>query len=239
MTSKTNPREILDKAVRANLGSVHTTEVCRVVAYDLSGGTPVADVVPVAKRRTNTGEFVDPPTLYDVPVPPLSWGDFVIHAPLNEGDFVIVSYSERSLDDWLTNGGTDVEPKDPRRFSDQDAVVLRRIDPDGAGPDASTVQADALTLANRDGSVRIVINGDGSVVIDSDEIFLGSAGATKKVALAEDVEAEIASVRSALAGHTHPVAGVTPGMGSVTTATPLPVIPTTVGPTGADKVKAE
>lgn len=239
MTAKTNPREVFDKAIRANLGTVHTTAVCKVLSYDLNDGAPKADVQPVHKYRTNTGEFIDPPILYDVPVPPLSWGDFVIHAPLNEGDFVVVSYSERSLDDWLTNGGTNIEAKDPRRFNDQDAIVLRRIDPDGAGADSASVQSGALTLSKRDGSVRIVITADGKVVLESDNIFLGSEGATKKVALAEDVEAEIQSVRSALAGHTHPVAGVTPGMGSVTTASPLPVIPTTVGPTGADKVKAE
>lgn len=238
MKTQANPREVLDKAIRANLGAVHTAAVCEVLAYDTNDGAPKADVRPVHRRRLNTGELVDPPVLNDVPVPPLMWGDFVIHAPLNVGDFVLVTYCERSLDEWLESGGTGVDASDTRRFSELDAVVLRRIDPYASGADAASVQAGALTLSKRDGSVRIVITADGKVVLESDNIFLGSENATKRVALAEDVEAEIQSVRVALAGHTHPYVGLAPAAPGTTSA-PLPVIPTTVGPTGAAKVKAE
>ncbi len=188
MSAKTNPRTVLDKAIRANLGGVHTAEVCKVLAYDLNEGVPVADVRPVNKRRTNLDEFVDAPILYGVPVPPLAWGDFVIHAPLNEGDHVLVSYAERSLDEWLANGGDEVEPRDSRRFSESDAVVLRKIDPLSQAPSSDAIQADALTLSKRDGSARVIINADGSVVVDSNTIKLGSSAASDAVALSSKVD---------------------------------------------------
>ena len=242
MTAKTNPREVLDRAIRANLGAVNTVVVCRVLAYDLNNGAPKADIQPVHRHRTNRGDFIDPPTLYDVPVPPVMWGDFVIHAPLTVGDYVLAAIADRSLDEWLENGGSKVDPDDPRRFNLQDAVVLGRVDPFESGASGSSVQADALTLSKRDGSVRVIINADGSVVVDSGDIRLGSAAASVFVSLASKVDQFITFLDGVVTSWV-PVAGdggaslkaaYIAARTSLYGAPPIP-IPTT----GATKVKAE
>ena len=50
-------------------------------------------------------------------------GGYSITFPLESGDPVKLSVAARSLDEWLTDGGTDVEPADPRRFDLEDAIV--------------------------------------------------------------------------------------------------------------------
>lgn len=230
MTAKTNPRTILDRAIRTGLGKAHTVAVCRVLAYDLNGGSPKADVRPIHKYRLNTGEFVEPPTLYDVPVPPLQWGDWVIHAPLNVDDRVIVLYSERSLDEWLLNGGDRIEPEDPRRFDDKDAIVIGKIGP--FADKADGLEADALSLSNRDGTSKVVLRPDGTVEL--------GAAAADFVALAAAVDKFQTLVDSTLVGFT-PV----PGDGGAALKAAYATARTTaypggsIGTVGADKVKAE
>lgn len=93
----------------------------------------------------------------------------------------------------------------------------------------------ALHIGNSGQMVRLKANGD--VVITpgaGGQVYLGADGALKKVALAEDVEARLDTIKTAYNTHVH--AGVTVGPGSTgTTPSVIPVL----APVGATKVKAE
>lgn len=106
-----------------------------------------------------------------------------------------------------------------------------------------------ITIRNNDGDLETIeaqsiwIEAD-KVVLKSGDIRLGSDGVTKRVALAEDVEAELASIRADVASHTHavPAAGLLDSTTKACTGAAvasIPVFSTIVGNTGASKVKAE
>lgn len=110
----------------------------------------------------------------------------------------------------------------------------------------------ALHIGNTDQVVRLKNNGDiqiqaetngGTVLVKSDgdivvtpgasgQIYLGQDGAAKKVALAEDVEANFDTIKTLYNTHVH--GGVTPGPGSsAVTPSLIGVLP----PVGATKVR--
>ncbi len=87
----------------------------------------------------------------------------------------------------------------------------------------------ALYIGNAGQLVRLKANGDVVVTPGSGgRLYLGEDGATKKVALADDVDAALASIKATFNAHVHP--GVTAGPGSTA------VTPSLIGvlaPTGA------
>lgn len=85
------------------------------------------------------------------------------------------------------------------------------------------------------GSVTLKANGDiVAVPSAAGKVLLGDGNATKKLALADDVDDALAAIRSAFNSHQHPTAPV----GPVSTPTPIPgVVPIPApGPTGSTNV---
>jgi phage gp45-like len=85
------------------------------------------------------------------------------------------------------------------------------------------------------GSITLKANGDiVAVPSAAGKVLLGDGAATKKLALADDVDDALAAIRSAFNSHQHPTAPV----GPVSTPTPIPgVVPIPApGPTGATNV---
>lgn len=80
----------------------------------------------------------------------------------------------------------------------------------------------------------VVLKANGDVVVTpsaAGKVFLGQDGAAKKVALADDVDARLASIKATFDAHVHP--GVTAGPGSTAVSvTPIGVL----APTGAANV---
>ena len=236
MTQATRAREVLEAAFDAFLGKKRFIEVFEVESYTAAEGkTPVADLIAISKGRTNSGAEVERVRLVDVPVPPLAFGDFLIHAPLVKGNRVIVVFAGRSLDDYLENGAVGPAPTDPRRFDVHDAIAMYRLDPIEAGIGADTT-GDKLTIATRTGNGAITLDTSGNVVVDSPSIKLGGAGVSQAVALAPAVRAELNSLWSAIRAHVHPFVGLAPGAAGSTAVSPFPG---TAGNVGANKVTAE
>ncbi len=106
--------------------------------------------------------------------------------------------------------------------------------------------ADQVVRLKNDGSVllqsgtsgaTILLKADGNVVVTPSaggQIYLGSDGTPKKVALADDVDAALSTIRATFNAHVH--SGVTPGPGS-TAVTPslIAALPAT----GATKIHGE
>jgi hypothetical protein len=74
-----------------------------------------------------TGEVIsnDEITIYDVPVIWPSAGGGLFSCPLEVGNTVWLSFSQRNLEDWIYSDGTqEVIPGDSRHFSMTDAVAI-------------------------------------------------------------------------------------------------------------------
>lgn len=173
---------------------------------------------------------------------------FAMHWSLKRGDFGLLIWAKWNISGFLQNGdqGRPCEQPNPRWFAGSDAIFV----PMGPNPWKSALTSpaanpNAMLLGHDDGTTIISIQDDGTirikaakVVVESNDVRLGSDGVTKKVALAEDVETELDRLWDVVTAHIHP----TPSGPSSPPSAGAPVGYTgleSAGSVGASKVKAE
>ena len=158
-------------------------------------------------QRTADGTYrnvlVDYPILLDVPVVFLSGGYFRLTFPIQEGDYCLIFFNDRDMDNWLQSA--QIGPVASSRlhsFSDGIAIVGLRPFND--------------SLENFD-STRVAIgNGTTYVGVSSSKIKLANATTTLNTQL-QALATQLQALTAQLALLT--VSGVTPGVG--TSAVPV------------------
>lgn len=112
--------ETIQILIDAKLMEIHTSMPAKIVSYNAA--TNMAVVQPLLKRKYIDEDFpVELPTISNVPIAFPRMGTAWIKFPVNPGDEGKISICERSIDKWLTTGGS-VDPDDPRKFSLSDAI---------------------------------------------------------------------------------------------------------------------
>ncbi|QDJ52801.1 Gp138 family membrane-puncturing spike protein [Bordetella hinzii] len=151
-----NPISAIKALIAGELADVYTTLPGEVVSYD---GTFVTARPALAKRLAN-GEVLRAPQIVRVPV---CWpvGDVngaqaLISVPLKPGDPITLSFSARSLENWLA--GDNGPPDDPRQFDLSDAFASPVVRP-GAG------KADTENVSIQYGPGSMKIAPDGALTI--------------------------------------------------------------------------
>lgn len=160
----------LKRLIWSELADVHTNIPGTIISYDAQSGRAV--VKPSLSKLLANGIELPAPRIVDVPV---CWpsGDAysaLIACPLKAGDSVLLKFSERAVDDWLSTG--EKVPTDPRMFDLSDAYATPTTDwrPINASPDRLLIRygATELLLA-KDGSMEVnapagtVWNGPGTL----------------------------------------------------------------------------
>lgn len=110
--------DVLETSIK---GSIHTGLVAVVSSYDAASQT--CEAQPVVKARFDNGDRFQIPVIPRIPVMFPSGGSFAITWPLEAGDFVFLSFAERSIDEWKAAGTQSTTPSDLRRFDLSDAVA--------------------------------------------------------------------------------------------------------------------
>lgn len=179
--------------------------------------TQYADVQVQLQRKYEDGTLAPIPVIPNVPVkhPRTQGGKTRIHLPVAVGDDCMLVFSQRSLDNWKTQGGMQ-DPADRRKFHLSDAFALLG---GAAEPDAFAVN-DPLSIE--------IVNDSGIVQIKPDgTINLGAYAPSKAVALGEAVEARLSAIESKVSAlsipHVHNI--ITPAPGSPTGPQVPPVTP--------------
>ena len=135
----------------------------KVVSYDSS--KQYASVKIQLYQGLGDGTLKEYPVIPNVPVkwPRAAGGKAFIHLPLAAGDDVILVFSQRSLDNWKSQGGMS-DPADPRKHHLTDAYALVG---GSALPDAFVPKApDSIELVN--GSTNVVVHPDGTFEAKND-----------------------------------------------------------------------
>ncbi|MFB6371633.1 MAG: Gp138 family membrane-puncturing spike protein [Bradymonadaceae bacterium] len=224
---------VLLEAIRAETAKIRVEIPGRIIEY--THDEQRAKVQPVIQSRYRDGDDVEPympEPIENCPVqfPQGKDGETSITWPLDPGDWVTLEFCSRSLDEWLTSGGTNVEPADTRRHDISDVIV----DPSGPRPFSDTLPDKAIdTAALVFRSVKkIVADADGDIELDTPnrilekaaEIHLGSENPGDWLALASLVKQELKDLKNAIDnfvstynGHQHQQV--------------MPMIPTSPGPT--------
>lgn len=214
--------------IEHHLADVHTAMPARVQSYDAT--TQTATLVPLVRHAVLHGdgsvEREDLPPLPSVPVVWPRFGGHFIAGALAPGDVVLVVFCESDIGPWRAGSGDVSPPADLRRHSLSSGVCIPGIAhstgalqhapaPSGTdrlviGDDADegtriTLRADGTLIVTRGASVQIQVDPDGTVHLG------GAPAATKLLALAELVDAQLASIRSAFNTHVHAETGVNTG----------------------------
>ena len=154
MSSTPSLEKVIQRAIDASIADVHTAIPGIVVEYDAA--TQKAKIQPAIKRKYLDGGLVSLPQLTNVPVVMPRAGKAIVHLLVKKDDVVLVVFSERSVDKWLSQGGV-VDPLDARRHDLSDAFAIP-----GGYPfsDPATVSdPDALTVRNDQAEMKVLAGG--------------------------------------------------------------------------------
>lgn len=189
-------REAIDSA----LIDVHTALPCSVKSYDAA--TQRVDVVPQIKRPLesyDTGDITheELPVLPNIPVAFPRAGNMAITFPLEAGHFVLVVFSEYSIDQWLEKGRP-TAPGDIGHLTLTGGVAI----PIGPYPSAQALEnahAEDLVVGE-DSGTQIHIKPSGACEVTSD----GGDTADDFVAMADKTASYIKSAADAAAAAAFP-----------------------------------
>lgn len=112
--------QVMLNAIEARLNGLHTLLPGKVVSVDVKAGK--CDVQPLLKRLGSDGNPATLPQIKNCPIGFYRAGSAAVYLPLQVGDGIEIKFCERSLDIWLTKGGT-IDPEDKRKHHLSDAVV--------------------------------------------------------------------------------------------------------------------
>lgn len=230
---------------------LHVALPGRVTAYNNSD--QLVDVILGIKSilTTDEGEPQEEelPVLYDIPVVFPRSKEFFISFPLSAGDFVLVIFNERPMDQWIERAGEQVPASGV--YGDPVAPGLRSMHDLNGAVAIPGLFPSKLTLSETSSSYMVIGKEGGqqiSIEATSGEVHIGENGSSdlEFVALAnlvlselQSVKGDLDSIQTWLASHVH--TGVTTGPGSSGVPPPTPPPPTAHTPSSvaSDNLKAE
>jgi len=199
--------DVVKAAIDKRQLEVHTCLVGSVEAY--YPDKQMVDVSPQLRQTLfdSDGNEVEEsfPVIPNVPVAWPSAGGFRITFPIVKGDTCVLWFCERSLDEWLENGGV-VTPIDPRVHDLTDAIAFFGINPKSKA--ATGASSEGITLG-KDGGTQIAVK-DGSIELGD------SPG--EYVALGQAIQTFLSGFVSVFNSHTH--ASAAPGSPTSTPVAP-------------------
>ncbi len=144
----------MNGSIAAALAEMNVCMPGVVDSYD--GKTVIAR--PAMPKQLANGESLAAPLIVQVPVcwPIADGGRAMITVPLKPGDPVVLHFSQRSLENWLS--GSDQAPDDPRQFDLTDAFATPVMRP---GP-----VADTENVSVQYNSAWMKISPDGIITFD-------------------------------------------------------------------------
>jgi hypothetical protein len=231
------------RAIDDRLVDVWTGCPGRVESYDAASQT--VDVQPMIRRAIQradspegTPEYEQLPVLRNVKVLFFRAGPWAVVSELSPGDFVDLKFHTLDPAGFFRTG--DVSNPDDRALHHLSFAVATP----GLYPNEQALAGDhsgRMVIGKDNDKPRIELKSDGSAVVISDDIRLGSEGASDFAAASSKVDDRLDQLRVVMNTHFHPANG-SPASG------PAGVIPMVGGvlpsglpfeTTGAEKVKLE
>jgi len=198
MTTRANSRtpslaEGIRAAIETRLQSLHTALPGRIESYNAA--TQTANIKPMVKRRVATSDgrelLESLPVISDVPIMFPRCGQFFVTLPLAAGDFVLLVFCERSIDNYAAGTpGLEADPDDFRMHDLTDAVAFPGFFPTGSAlPGAST---ERLVVGHTSGA-QLTVAADGTITVNSASglVHLGADSGADFIARADKVNARL------------------------------------------------
>jgi hypothetical protein len=174
---------------------VNTSVPARVIAVDNYGSDQTVDVLPTINDVFSDGTVLELPPILDVPIQFPSAGGGLLSFPVAVGDTVLLIFSKRSLDEWMSSRTTDkgtFTPADRRNYSLNDAIAIPGLYSKNTNLSPNTTDVElkfnnisfkleksgnaSLTNGNGSNSVTLASSGDVTLVNSSGSITIASSG---------------------------------------------------------------
>lgn len=114
-------QELLKAAFDHEIANIHTALPGHIVKYDPK--LQKAEVMPDIQKKYYNGKVTDMPIITNVPIVFPRSSEAFIKFPLKKNDGVLLIFSERALERWLSVGGI-VEPGSNRKFDISDCIAI-------------------------------------------------------------------------------------------------------------------
>jgi len=177
------------------LNNTHTSMPGTVLSYDPSQQR--ATIQPSINKSLTNGVTVVLPVLTNVPVIWPNSGGASITMPVLPGDTCLILFCERSIDDWITQGGNasgTITPSDPRKFDMSDGVAIMGLKPFNS---TFPVGANNSDLLLKLGTAALALQPGGKVALGTNAIELLSQLSTVFTALANPASGLNGAARTA------------------------------------------
>ena len=169
---RTNLPAAIEAAIERHLSQVHTVMPGKIEKYDWE--LQKASVKPLIKKQYLDGREASLPLIVNVPVMFMRTDNFSFSYPINEGDLVLILFSERSMELYLKDGGEQL-PGDRRKFDLSDGIAIPGLYPFSEQSKA-TNNTDVL-IKFKEATLRITGEGvfemKGDLIVDGDVIADG------------------------------------------------------------------
>ncbi len=110
---------VINSAINQALSNTHTSTIAKVTK--ITGST--ISVKPVFKWVVNDVE-IELPEFAEVPIFTLQGGSNYRIMPIVPGDFALLIFCERCIDDWLVGGADNKKPREYRMHDYSDAIAI-------------------------------------------------------------------------------------------------------------------
>lgn len=118
-TQQNTLTNIINNAINEALSNTHTSTIAKITK--ITGNT--ISCKPVFKRVINNVE-VELPEFSEVPIFTLQGGNNYRIMPISIGDYALLIFSERCIDDWLVGNADNKAPREFRMHDYSDAIAI-------------------------------------------------------------------------------------------------------------------
>jgi hypothetical protein len=153
-------QELIKTAFDHEIANIHTALPGHIVKYDAA--TQKAEVKPNLQKKYYNGAVQDMPIITNVPIVFPRSSEAFFKFPLKVNDGVLLIFSERSLERWLSLGGV-VEPGASRKFDISDCIAIP-----GLFSFASPIPDSSDNLIIQYKNAKYVINNNNKLALGND-----------------------------------------------------------------------
>jgi hypothetical protein len=188
MSGLDNLVDAIQLVLEDNNSQLNTSVPGTIVSYDPA--TNRAKVRPLLPKKLANGQVLPAPEIVQVPVIFPASGmaqggkQAGITLPIAPGDGVMLSFQQRSLENWLS--GNDSAPNDPRKFDLSDCIATPGLNSGGFSGNATdlvirmdkasvTLKPDNTVVFGNENS-SITLSPDGSIALKGKTITIDAGG---------------------------------------------------------------
>ena len=205
--------EAYSAQIEGRLKDLHTCLPGIIVSFDPA--TQTASVQPAVKRIFTERGAVNLPVCVDVPVAFPGGGDFFLTFPVKANDECILLFSERAIDYWHANGGTQL-PAEYRLHDLSDGIA--QVGLNSQPKKLAALQMDGAELRTRDRMTFLRLT-PGKIYIKGDLDLQGNLTQTGNQAVTGNTTAVTVTgttdvIAAGKSGKAHTHSGVLTGSGN-------------------------